>query len=79
MDYFINASVGSQNLAKALVYNGLLPKPMGVQLGATIYAAIVDTFFGFRTYALGPYNVTPFNTYTSYDMAAPWLSYSNAI
>lgn len=79
MDYLINASVGSQDLVKLFVTEGSLPKPMGVRLRGTIYFPVIDKFFGFRTYDLPGHNVSPFNSYSSYDMNAPWLSYSMAI
>jgi hypothetical protein len=56
-----------------------LPSPMAVQIGSVIYASIINTFFGFRTYSLPAYNVTPFNTYSSYNLAYPWLSYANRL
>lgn len=79
MDYFFDAAVGSQNLAEAFVANGLLPKPMGVELGALIYAFNIDSFFGFRTYELPGFNVDGFNFYDNYSLTIPWLSYVNAI
>lgn len=79
MSYFMNSSVGSLDLAELFVTTGLLPKPMGVELAALIYVPDVTNLFGFRTYDLPAYNVSPFNTYDSYDMDAPWLSYSDAV
>lgn len=79
MDYFFDSSIGSRPLAELFVKEGVLPKPMGVELGALIYSANVDAFFGFRTYALPGYNVTGFNSYAAYDMNSPWLSYADAI
>jgi hypothetical protein len=79
MSYLISSAVGSQNLAKLLIAQNLLFRPMGVSLGATIYAAVVTTFFGFRTYSVVTVNNTPFNTYGSYVTTRPWLSYAMAI
>lgn len=79
MGYFFDSTIGSRPLAEVFVKNNFLPKPMGVQLAALIYSSNITNFFGFRTYDLGPYNVTGFNSYINYDMAAPWLNYSNAI
>jgi hypothetical protein len=79
MSYLISSSIGSQNLAKLLVAENLLFRPMGVQLAATTYAPIITTFFGFRTYTINTANNTPFNSYTSYNMSRPWLSYANAL
>lgn len=79
MDYYFKSSAGSQDLAELFVTQKLLPKPMGVQLGALIYAPIIDSFFGFRTYQLEGFNNSPFNSYSSYQSGRPWLSYQNAI
>lgn len=79
MGYFINSTVGSQTLAEMLVTQGMLPKPMGVQLAITIYGPVIDRFFSFRTYDFPIANGTPFNTYDSYDTNSPWLTYSNGL
>lgn len=79
LSYYINTSVGSQNLVELLITEGLLPKPMAVQLSAVIYGADLKHFFGMRTYLVPAFNVTPFNTYTSVDPNSPWLSYVNSI
>lgn len=79
MSYLMDSSVGSQDLAELFVTEGLLPKPMGVQLAALIYHHPVDKFFGFRTYSAASTKNKPFNTYSSYDMDAPWLSYADAV
>jgi hypothetical protein len=78
MSYMISESVGSFDLVELFVTEGLLPKPMGVQLGV-IYAPVIDTFFGMRTYFVPAYNVSPFNTYASYASGTPWLSYVDAV
>lgn len=79
MSYLISSAIGTKNLAQALVKQNLLMRPMGVALASVIYAPIITTFFGFRTYLLPAFNSSPFNTYTSYSLTAPWLSYANAI
>lgn len=79
MSYYFNSSIGSLSLAQIFIKSHLLPRPMGVALKATIYAPVIDKFFGFRDYVNPAMNVTPFNNYTSYDTNAPWLSYANAI
>lgn len=79
MSYMMSSAVGSQNLAQLFVSEGLLPKPMGVQLATLIYAPIVNTFFGFRTYDLPGVNNSPFNTYDLYNLNSPWLSYNNGV
>lgn len=77
MGYFL--SIGSKDLVEMIIVQGLLPKPMGVQLSSVIYAPIINRFFGFRTYELPGVNNTPFNTYAVYDMTAPWLVYADAL
>lgn len=79
MSYLINSSLGSENLIKLLIKQNLLPKPMGVQLGITIYAPVIDKFFGFRTYVLEAAKVVPFNTYADFKTTYLWLSYANGI
>lgn len=78
MSYLISSAVGSINLVQLFVTEGLLPRPMAVSL-SVIYAPIINTFFGFRTYALPAVNSTPFNTYSSYQTNRPWLSYANGV
>lgn len=75
MSYLISSSVGSQNLIQLIVNEHLIPKPMGVSL-TVIYNPVID-FFGLSTYPNGvnPFN-RPLNTYTSYNLTWPWLSYS---
>lgn len=77
ISYFL--SIGSKDLVQMILLQHVLPKPMGVQLGTTIYAPIIDAFFGFRTYELPGVNNTPFNNYTTYSMVWPWLTYADAI
>ncbi len=79
MDYMFDSAIGSMDLAEAFVTNGLLPKPMGVQLGALIYAVNINSFFGFRTYQVPAVKVRGFNRYTDYQTDRPWLRYSDAI
>lgn len=79
MGYYIDSDVGSIDFLYAVLDQGLLPKPMGVELSATIYGPIVGAFFGYRTYELPAQNVSPFNTYEDYHMDWPWLDYDDAI
>ena len=79
MGYLVNSKIFSQDLAQMFVLKGILPKPMGVQLGATIYAPNINAIFGFRTYTLEPFNNSPFNTYADYNLNWPWLSYTNML
>jgi hypothetical protein len=45
MSYLISSTVGSQNLIQLFITEGLLPKPMGVELAAPIYSSNLK-FFG---------------------------------
>jgi hypothetical protein len=79
MQYALNSSIGSQNLAQLLVTQNILPKPMGVLLYLPIYAPTINKFFGFRTYDLNTTNNSPFNTYDVYNSGTPWLTYDNVV
>lgn len=79
MSYLINSTVGSQNLIKLLISQGLLLRPMGVSLSSVIYAPIINRFFGMRTYFAIGVNNEPFNNYGTYNQTWPWLTYANAI
>lgn len=79
MSYYLNSSIGSQDLAQLFVTEGLLPKPMGVQLASVIYSPHIFKFFGFRTYDIPAANVSPVNNYDTYNTDYPWLTYSDAL
>lgn len=80
MSYMIDSSLGDRNLALAISEEGLLPRPMGVQLASTIFADGITRFFGFVTYTIPTqHNNEPFNDYSSYQTDWPWLSYSDAL
>jgi hypothetical protein len=79
MSYFLNSNIGSQQLAQIFITSNTLPVPMGVQIGSIIYTPNLFTLFGFRTYELPGYNISPFNSYASYNMDYPWLTYADAL
>jgi hypothetical protein len=79
MSYLINTGFFSENLLNCFISQGLLPKPMGVQLASVIAAPNINSFFSFRTYLLPVVNGSGFNTYTSYSLTSPWVSYSDAV
>ena len=79
MSYYLDSNEISTELAEFFVMGGFLPRPMGVQLSVLTFAPVLDTFFGFRTYEAPAFGVSPFNTYSAYDMNSPWLSYANGI
>lgn len=78
LSYLVSTVNASFDLTRLIVQQGFLPKPMGVELAPTVFAPIINAFFGFRTYELAAHNVSPFNTYGSYQMTYPWLSYAFA-
>lgn len=79
MSYLVSSTLGSIDLMQLFITEGLLPKPMGVQLAAIIYVPVITEFFGFRTYWLPGFFNNPFNDYGSYQTTWPWLSYSDSI
>lgn len=79
MDYVISQTLGTEGLLQLFITEGLLPKPMAVQLTAIINPPSLK-LFSFRTYSLpAPPNSSPFNTYASYSLDSPWLSYQYVI
>jgi hypothetical protein len=77
--YFINADFGDLTLVEFFIRGNLLPKPMGVQLSATIYNPTNEDYYGWRTYAHEAVNSSPMNDYDDYQMDYPWLDYNNAV
>lgn len=79
MDYFFDASIGSNTLAEFFVMGGHLPKPMGVQLGTLVYASPINNFFGGRTMLVPPHGTHGFNTMAVYNTGCPWLQMADGI
>lgn len=79
MTYVISQAIGSNNLLQLFISEGLLPRPMAVQITAIINPPNLN-LFSFRTYELpAPPSSSPFNTYASYNLNYPWLSYQYVI
>lgn len=78
MSYYLNSTSTDLDLATLFVTEGLLPKPLGVQLSSVIYAPIttLESFFGLRTYEHAGFNISPLNSYSSYNTNYPFLSYT---
>ncbi len=74
--YVLSSSIGSNDLIQLFLTEGLLPKPMGVQLSVIVVPDITN-LFGFRTYQLPASKSKPFNQYGSFNMTWRWLSYVN--
>lgn len=81
LSYYLNSDDISIELAYLFINEGLLPKPLGVQLASVIYAPIdtLDSFFGCCTYNHAAVNASPLNTYSSYQTDFPFLSYKYAL
>lgn len=84
MDYFFDSTFGTERLAEVFVKQGLLPKPMGVQLGALVYAASITNFFGMFDSSFGvldpsTYGAKGFGDPSSYDTSEIWLENSQAL
>lgn len=78
MSYYVSAAFGSQQLVEFFINKGLLPVPMAVGLGSTVYHPDLK-FFSFSTYKEGIPAEYPFNEYTDQHDEWPWLTYSYAI
>lgn len=81
MSYLISSSAGSKNLFEMMITQGFLPRPMGVMLDSVVYAPVdVTKLFRLRTYAAAaPVGSSPMNTYASYSLNSPMLSYADAL
>lgn len=79
MDYWINSDDISLTLAEVFIRNGLLLKPMGVQLKATIYAPFGSKFFGFDRFGASQGDHVGFNTYSDFDTTKKWLTGNNLL
>ncbi len=79
MSYLVSTAVGSAELVQLFITEGVLPKPMGVLLTVIIYAPVIDSFFGFRSYLEANLAAKPFNSYALFNSGWPWLSYANGI
>lgn len=79
MSYIISSVIGSQDLIQAVLSEGLLPRPMAVQISSVIYVPDIASVFGFSTYEQPAYNTTPFNDYADYHTDWRWLTYTDAV
>ena len=76
INYSIANTFGSSNLQNMIVYQGLLPKPMGVTISVSIVPPGHSNYFCFSTYsAAAPTGTAPFNDYNFYHVNYPWISY----
>lgn len=77
LNYVLVNSLGTDDLLEIIVTGGYLPKPMGVQVSATIVPDFQFPVFKFRDYN-NPTDGSPLNNYSSYQLTYPWLSYADA-
>lgn len=77
MSYLFSQTIGSTDLFKVMVREGLLPHPMAVGTSVVLVPVLSDVF-GFSTYDGLNTFVKPFNTYDVYNTTWKWISYSDA-
>lgn len=82
ISYWFNSLEISNELAQVFVTSGLLPRPMGVQLGEIVYLPASDSnpdtpqfnnAFGFALNDVPAYNTHGFNLNTAYDHGCHWV------
>lgn len=78
---YIISSTLSMDLIQLFVTEGLLPKPMAVELASIVIVPDITDLFGFGGYTIPvpPANRSPYNTYSDYRMNRPFLSYADGI
>lgn len=85
ISYYINSTGTSLDLAILFVTEGLLPKTLGVQLASVIYSPNILSFFGMCSYSAPPPTyenfpfISPLNSYSSYEMNRPCLTYQDSL
>ncbi len=66
LSYFINSNLATETLLRDFIRLDLLPRPMGVNLAAIVYAVGLDNYFAFSSYYLPwPTGVSGFDSYYS--------------
>lgn len=66
INYFIDSDATSEQLAQFFIRQGSLPKPMGVQLGATTYIPSIDDYFGYTRNGHAAFNTSGFSRNTGF-------------
>lgn len=74
LNYWLNPTLGTQGLAELIIAENLLPKPMGVSVGAVVYAPFTTKFFAFRTTYGQNVHGQGFNSVSNYSMNDPWIN-----
>jgi hypothetical protein len=74
LNYYIATALGSFDLIEMVITQGVIPRPMAVNIPFVLFSPIIDNFFGFRTVDSPNLDVSPFNTISNYDLDTHWLS-----
>jgi hypothetical protein len=77
LNYLLLDSLGTTDLLELIVTGGYLPRPMAVEVSATIIATHEFPFFGVRTYDAAASGVSPLNSYDLYNLTYPMLTYDS--
>lgn len=64
LSYLVTSSVGSKALVELFITEGLLPKPMGVQLASIVYVPVIS-LYGYLSYSGIPAAWNPGVTYAA--------------
>lgn len=73
MSYVLNSNIISKRVAQLFISQGLLPKPMGVGIGSTVFTPNPDIFYGFQRVNNLTYQNTPFNRIGNIHPTNRWL------
>ncbi len=73
LNYLLKDSLGTSDLLELLVTGGYLPRPMAVEVSATIVPDVDFPFFGFYDSANPSAPLSGFNFYEFYNENSPWL------
>lgn len=76
LNYVLVNSLGTDDLLEIIVTGGYLPRPMGVEVSATIVPDFEYPLFKFRDYNSATTG-SPLNNYAFYQLTYPWLSYAD--
>lgn len=80
LQYLVTSAFGSRELLERVLYEKLLPKPMGVTLAAVLYVPVGGPYFGFSSYDRNKkLRNLGHNTYGNYSKNKPWLTYDYEI
>jgi hypothetical protein len=78
MSYIFNSTLININVFSAILSEGLIPKPIAVEV-TVILIPVINKVFGFSTYDRLNTQVQGFNTYDVYNTSWIWLTYDDVI